>query len=569
MRLEAGRGRVVSKQLSIGRLIPLLVTILLLAALPTFLKAQSFSTVLSDANRAVRTGEYARAEKLLRSVLADANTVNLGDDRVLTVLDGLGYVLRMQRKFADAEEVFVRALSVHEARGTTVDLGYARVLRALGQVHEQSGQLEKAERHYWRAVAAFEASGQSKQPSSALALSSLGSLYMRRGQYAGADTIYARAIEILELSPTLRRQQLATVVNNRAVAVENVGNYEEARSLYQRAIQLRQEEWGAKDPRLATALANLATLYRRREDYAVAESLYVRALAIYDDLPEPPVGKLLPLLINLGMNYERLIVSGKAIATYERAVTLIEDYGVADDRLYALVGSALGWLYYAEKRYGEAEPFLINTADALMRLHGEDYEGLATIFGRYATVLSETGRPEEARLARNRARRLQGLPEIDAPVDRDSRVSDPPALEPREAEAPPENVTVAPETGRIYRLDGSDGERSMLTRAPRYISCPRYDPKERAARQRVDDRYEGQIRFERMPQQVDALLELVIGVGGQVERKLSTILRTSDFRANRILLQWVESCRFTPGAIGDKAVRVRIEFPLKLEFVNN
>ena len=200
-------------------------------------------------------------------------------------------------------------------------------------------------------------------------------------------------------------------------------------------------------------------------------------------------------------------------------------------------------------------------------MYGERYKGLAPALSYYASVPYNTDRPEQAKLVLERSRNLEGFPET--PVgERDVAVAQQSLARDLEA-ATPDSVVIEAELGRVYRWDERVGGRSVLTSAPRVTTCPRYDPRERSARQRVDDRYEREVELKPMPQQVEALLELVVGTDGRVVPMLSKVLRTSDTRANRILLQWVESCLFSPGIIDDRPVRVRIQFPITLEFVRN
>jgi hypothetical protein len=120
---------------------------------------------------------------------------------------------------------------------------------------------------------------------------------------------------------------------------------------------------------------------------------------------------------------------------------------------------------------------------------------------------------------------------------------------------------------RTFTLaDTVDGRRIVTTR-PKLINCPRYDPRERANRARINDRYEREQQFERAPLNIQALLEIVIGTDGKVRAKEIRVLRTNDSRADKQIVQWVQSCVFEPGKVGDRAVTVRIEFPVKYEFV--
>jgi hypothetical protein len=120
---------------------------------------------------------------------------------------------------------------------------------------------------------------------------------------------------------------------------------------------------------------------------------------------------------------------------------------------------------------------------------------------------------------------------------------------------------------RIFTLADTVGGRRVVTKAPKLVNCPRYDPQERPNRSRINDRYEREQRFERAPLNIDALLEIVVGTDGQVRSKETRVLKTNDHRADKAIMQWVQSCFFEPGKVGDADVTVRMEFTVKYEFV--
>ena len=137
--------------------------------------------------------------------------------------------------------------------------------------------------------------------------------------------------------------------------------------------------------------------------------------------------------------------------------------------------------------------------------------------------------------------------------------------EPAVATPPPDLATR--DLGRIYSLSDTENGRRLVTERPKKIGCPRYDPKRRTARARAKDRYQRDREGEYLPVRVEAVLEVVVGVEGIPEQKLLKIIRSSDKAADDQILQWVQSCRFTPGKIGDRSVRVRIEFPVTFTYV--
>jgi tetratricopeptide (TPR) repeat protein len=362
-------------------------------------------------------------------------------------------------------------------------------------------------------------------------------------------------------------QVLATTVNNLAVVMQSLGDFDEAQSLFRRAIEIREQEWGPNDPRLATAMANLATLYRRQENFVAADPLYARALAICEAQTDLPVNQILPLLINIGLNHERLGRDEDLVAAHERALVLITEYGVADDQLFTMVAGVLAGHYVRVQRYAEAEPLLLATADAIRRLHGQRHKSLAGVLSQYSVLLSNTGRVAEAEQVTEYVKSIWG--EHEATRTRLSRMQVQGQTTERIETLPPEAANVEAGLRRIYRLDDTENGQRILTAVPRDPSCSGYDPQERMARQRIGDRYESHLPMEQMPSRVEATLEVVVGTDGRVIPTLSRVRRTTDFRVNGSLLQWAESCSFTPGTIGADPVRVWTEFPVTLEFVSN
>ncbi len=554
-----------------GRLLPTAIStvslIMAMLILPASGLAQSVGAKINEANRASQSGEYARAEQLLRSSLAEIDSLDATDDRVPMVLSALGQILRLQRKYAEAEPMYLRLLAHYEARGETDVVEFAESFRQLAILYERAGRIDDALQTYHRALAAFEAAGASRHLYAGLTLQALGGIHVQRGMLESADTAFHRAMEILGSSPDVPLQVLATTVNNLAVVMQHLGDFDEAHSLFRRAIEIREQEWGPNDPRLATAMANLATLYRRQENYVAADSLYVRALAIYEAQVDLPVNQILPLLINIGLNHERLGRDEDVVAAHERALALITDYGVADDQLFAMVAGVLAGHYVRMQRYAEAEPLLLATADAITRLHGQRHESLAGVLSQYSILLNNTSRFEEAEQVTEYVKSIWG--EHEATRTRRSRMRMQGPTTERIEVLTPEAVTVEAGLRRIYRPDDTENGQRVLTAVPHNPSCIGYDPQGRIARQRIEDRYESHLQMEQMPSRVEATLEVVVGTDGRVIPTLSKVRRTTDFRVNGSLLQWAESCGFTPGMIGADPVPVRTEFPVTLEFVGN
>ena len=95
-------------------------TVLILTA---SLDAQSilWQTYTDRAKQAAAANDYNAAEKLFRSALAEAESLN---DSEMTALSyaNFGAVLSFQKKYVEAEKSFLKAISIREERGVADSL---------------------------------------------------------------------------------------------------------------------------------------------------------------------------------------------------------------------------------------------------------------------------------------------------------------------------------------------------------------------------------------------------------------------------------------------------------------
>ena len=173
-----------------------------------------------------------RAFELRRHTLGQNNL------ETLTSMNGLARVLERQRKFANAEALYVEVL---EARR-----------RLLGAEHP-----ETLDTTY-----------------------SLAATYGGEGKYALAEDTYAMLLTVQRR--VLGEENLNTLASmaNLAAIYHFERKYAEAEQMYLRALELYRRINKEEAPKSVVALGNLAELYRDQGKYAQAEPLYVKALDI-------------------------------------------------------------------------------------------------------------------------------------------------------------------------------------------------------------------------------------------------------------------------------------------------
>jgi len=97
-------------------------------------------------------------------------------------------------------------------------------------------------------------------------------------------------------------------------------------------------------------------------------------------------------------------------------------------------------------------------------------------------------------------------------------------------------------------LDSTVYDTTRVTKKPSAMSGPRMS-------------YPDQLRQQRINGHVE--LSVIINADGSVDRQSVTIVWRDRPEFEREALNWLSEARFSPGCIGDKAVRVRIALPIR------
>ncbi len=181
--------------------------------------------------------EASRAEQLLQKAI---NQSSQPSDFLAENLNNLAGLYRSQGKYAEAEPLIERSLTIWENQ--------------LGEDH----------------------------PSVATSLNNLALLYKSQGKYEEAEPLYLRSLAIMEKQLGENHPLVATSLNNLAGLYGSQEKYAEAEHLIARSLAIDEKVYGENHPEIATDLNNLAELYRTQGKYAEAESLYRRSLAIME-----------------------------------------------------------------------------------------------------------------------------------------------------------------------------------------------------------------------------------------------------------------------------------------------
>ena len=213
-------------------------------------------------------------------------------------LHNLANAYNAQRKYAEAEGLYKRALAIREKALGEDHPNVARTLNDLGFVYTEQGKYGEAEELHKRALAISEKALGRDHPDVAGALNNLAVLYLNQGRYIDAEPLYQRSLAILEKALGRDHPDVAGSLNNFATLYENQSRYADAEPLYQRSLAIREKTLGRDHPDFAQSLNDLARLYQEQGRFADALPLVQGAIANGRASPEVA----LPVLIGAQRN---------------------------------------------------------------------------------------------------------------------------------------------------------------------------------------------------------------------------------------------------------------------------
>ena len=342
-------------------------------------------------------GRYADAEPLFKRALTIREKA-LGPDHpdVATTLNNLAELYHDQGRYADAEPLYKRSLAILEKALGPDHPDVATDLNNLAELYRDQGRYAEAEPLYKRSLAIKEKALGPDHPSVAASLKNLAGLYRNQGRYAEAEPLSKRSLAIYEKALGPDHPDVATALSNLAALYDDQGRYAEAEPLYKRALAIDEKALGPDHPVVATYLNNLAALYWNQGRYAEAEPLLKRSLAIREKALGPDHPDVAQSLNNLAALYYYQGRYADAEPLYKRSLAIYEKALGPDHPNVAATLSNLAEVYRDQGRYAEAEPLFKRSLAIREKALGTNHTDVATTLHNLALVYRSQGRYAEA-----------------------------------------------------------------------------------------------------------------------------------------------------------------------------
>ena len=231
----------------------------------------------------------------------------------------------------------------------------------MAELYRTQGRYAEAEPLYERALTVGRKAFGRHHPTVATRLNSLAEVYRLQGRYTKAEPLYKRALAISEKAWGPDHAIVSTSLNNLALLYAALGRYTEAEPFHKRALAISEKGLGPNHPTVGIRLNNLAELYRFQGRYAESEPLYKRALAVSENALGPDHASVTIRLNNLALLYRAQGRFAEAEPLHQRALAVSEKVLGSDHPTVALRLSNLGGHYRAQGRYAEAEPLYLRS----------------------------------------------------------------------------------------------------------------------------------------------------------------------------------------------------------------
>src|SRR6266700_2115857 len=221
--------------------------------------------VMDAAFPPVKFAFWQQCERYLPHALVCANWIEegkLASLQAVRLLRRTAYYLSKHARYAEAELLYQRVLSIREQQLGTEHSDTADGLNDLAYVYNAQGKYTEAKSLYQQALSIREKQLGAEHPRVARSLNNLAAFYREQGKYVEAELLFIRALSIREKQLGAEHPAVANSLNGLATLYSRQGNNAKAEPLYQRALQIRKLHLGLDHPRTQVVRSNYLSLLR-------------------------------------------------------------------------------------------------------------------------------------------------------------------------------------------------------------------------------------------------------------------------------------------------------------------
>ena len=279
----------------------------------------------------------------------------------------LGKVLALKGDYKGAIPVLENAIAVLERGPGSVELSEA--LGDLGNAYYSLGHIADCEAVNLRGLALDRKLFGEAHPNTGIDFFNLANIQLDRANYSEAERLFRRSLTIDlawygELHP---KTASAAMMVGRAVAYQ--GRLDEADSLYRQALNTMRQVYGESHFRVAVVLSLMGDLETNRHNLIAANKMFQQSAAIF----KKTFGDQHEFYQHQLSNLATVRLAARQFSAAEQLLRPALAHlkaAVPDQRYTALAEVRLGAALAGQKKWAEAETYLVEGYNRLRRLMG-------------------------------------------------------------------------------------------------------------------------------------------------------------------------------------------------------
>jgi hypothetical protein len=305
-------------------------------------------------------GKYAQGEALGNQTLEISRRV-LGSENpdTMGLTEDLADVYNGEGKYAQAEALHSQALQFRRRVFGPEDTGGTlTVAMDLAVDYEGEGKYAQAEALFSQTLEIQRRVLGPEHPPTLLSMGNLAESYAAEGKYAQAEALYSQTLEIMRRVLGPEHDYTLWSMTGLANVYQDEGKYAQAEALHSQTFETMRRVLGPEHPDTLEALSAFAFLYQREGKYALAEKYAEQALAGRRHALKAQHPDTMASEADLALAY---LSQGKSAQSEPMAREALEAEKKiqTDDWQRYRAESLLGASLAGEKKYAEAEPFLL------------------------------------------------------------------------------------------------------------------------------------------------------------------------------------------------------------------
>lgn len=238
-----------------------------------------YDVCLEAAGIALAAGDRADAERALRGAIQAIEGLTDFDPELNAALVRLAALKQENGAYAEAEELFRKALTVGERAFGAHDPALVPALTGIGAARIVHGAPDQAHPFLSRALDLSERHLGEGHPDLVILLNDLTRLYLKQSAYEYAEPLLLRLLA-MKRTKGEDHPEVATVLASLATVRQALGRYDSAEQLWRRVLEIRERTLAPNHFSLAITLEHLAETCVARGKSQEALQLYKRALSI-------------------------------------------------------------------------------------------------------------------------------------------------------------------------------------------------------------------------------------------------------------------------------------------------